>query len=121
MIRLVDDVDSSVKAVDIGFAEVEIRRRSTRVVLRNSTKISNRAGRKTAANTYRSQEDQRLLEVAKGGDLTRGDASRDSPYKRVEVLESILFEDWLDDVCADVSLRFFAQQLLCTQEVCSES
>ena len=109
MVRLVDDVDGSVKTVDVGFAKVEIRRRRTRVVLRNRTKISKRAGRKAAANTYRSQEDQRLLEVAKGGDLTRGDASRDSPYKRVEVLERLLSEDGLDDELVDLLTGEFAE------------
>lgn len=102
MVRFVDDVDSSVKTVDIGFAEVEIRRRSTRVVLRNSTKISKRAGRKAAANTYRSQEDQRLLEVAKGGDLARSDASRDTSDKGVEVLKRLFTEDGLDDELMDL-------------------
>ena len=102
MIRLVDDVDSSVKAVDIGFAEVEIRRRSTRVVLRNRTKISKRAGRKAAANTYRCQKDQRLLEVSKGGDLARGDASRNTSNKRMKVLERLFPEDRLDDEVVDL-------------------
>ena len=102
MVRFVNDIDSSVKTVDVGFAKVEIRRRSTRVVLRNSTKISNRAGRKAAANTYRSQEDQRLLEVAKGGDLARGDASRNTSDKGVEVFKSWFSEDGLDDEFMDL-------------------
>jgi hypothetical protein len=104
----VNDIDSGVETVDVGFAKVEIRRRRTRVVLRNGMKISNRAGRKTATNTYGSQEDQCLLKITKSGDFARADASRNTSDKGMEVFERLLSEDGLDDVFMNLLTRELA-------------
>jgi len=69
----------------------------------------------------RCEEEQCLLEISKVGDEFGANAAWNVFDKRMEVFESLLVKDWLDDVVADVSLGLLAEQLICTGEAGTDS
>lgn len=74
--------------------------------------MSFRTSRRITELTYRSQEDEGLLEVTKIADVLLTYASWDVFDQWMEVLESLLSEDGFDDGVVDLLAGVLAQSML---------
>lgn len=111
LVGFVKSRDRGVEDADGSFAEFEVFERGTTVLL--YAKMSKRAIRHTdVCVTYRCQEDQSPLKVAKVLDVLASDAGGDFFDEGVEFLQSLFAKDRLDDVLVDLLTSVLAEALL---------
>lgn len=77
------------------------------------TPISKHAVRmNAAAGTYRSQEDECLLEIAQGFDFLVADSGRNALDETVKVRETLFVQNRLDNMLVNLVGSVFAQAAL---------